>query len=243
MKTSEFSFMGQQSSAYGVTVQKRPEMVSPARNFYEGTPSNRNGTVLRDKGTFADTTMTLVLTYESYRTTKTIDDVIDWLGQYDFHELQLGWDPNYYYMVLAKSGMSVSPIDYLHTIYSITWALEVQPYKRYLSGYQTRSGSNLTLANPSKYVAFPYMNIKGTGGLVLKISSSESLPGTSTSQTYNIANANGSLIVDSTAVSISKPTQWNGMQMPYLNIGSNVITVTGTGASLDIDPHWLRRVG
>lgn len=243
MKTSEFSFMGQQSSEYGITVQKRPAMVSPARNFYEGSPSNRNGTVLRDKGTFADTTMSLVLTYESAKTTKSIDDAIDWLGQYDFHELQLGWDPDYYYFVLAKQGMSVSPLDYLHTIYSITWNLEVQPYKKYLSGYKTSSGSSVTLVNPSKYLAYPYMVIKGTGGLVLKISSSEALPGTSTSQTYNIANANGSLIVDSIGISISNPAQWNSMQMPYLNIGSNIVSVTGTGASIDIDPHWLRRVG
>lgn len=235
--------MGQQSSEYGITVQKRPVMVSPTRNFYEGSPSNRNGTVLRDKGTFADTTMSLVLSYASAKTTKSIDDAVDWLGQYDFHELQLGWDPDYYYMVLAKNGLSVSPLDYLHTIYSITWDLEVQPYKRYLSGYKTVSGSSLNLVNPSNYLAYPYMVIKGTGGIVINIASSGSLPGTSTAQTYNIANANGSLVVDSTAISISKPAQWNSMQMPYLNIGYNTVSVTGTDASIDIDPRWLRRVG
>lgn len=244
LNDSIFTFNGVRSDTMGVRIQVRPDRISPTRNFYEGTPSNRNGTVLRDKGTYSDASLKLTCFYETYKTDKSIDDVLDWLSTKDFVPLILNYDPDYQYSVIVKSSITLSALDWEHTVYSFVLDLLVNPMKISLTKNQvvTLANTDVTVANPFKYVARPYFDIKASSSFTMQISSGSSFEDYSNFQKYTFSNPGGEIVIDSDLKTASKPGNFLGQQFPYLLPGTNVITFSGI-KSATMRPNYSRKVG
>ena len=244
LNDSIFTFNGIRSDTMGVRIKSRPDRISPTRNFYEGSPSNRNGTVLRDKGTYTDSSLKLICLFETYKTDKTIDDVLDWLSTTTFVPLILNYDPNYQYSVIVKSEITMTAVDWQHLVYNFSLDLVVRPMKLAinLNSLVTLGNSGVTVSNPFKYVARPYFDIKASSSFTMQISSRSSFEDYSNFQKYTFSNPGGEIIIDSDLKTASKPGNFLGQQFPYLLPGTNVITFSGI-KSATMRPNYSRKVG
>jgi len=244
LNDSIFTFNGIRSDTMGVHIEARPDRISPTRNFYEGSPSNRNGTVLRDKGTYTDSSLKLACFFETYKTDKTIDDVIDWLSTTTFVPLILNYDPNYQYSVIVKSAITMSAVNWEHRVYTFPLDLVVRPMKLAinLNSLVTLENSGVAVSNPFKYVARPYFDIKASSSFTMQISSSSSFEDYSNFQKYTFSNPGGEIVIDSDLKTASKPGNFLGQQFPYLLPGTNVITFSGI-KSATMRPNYSRKVG
>ena len=244
LNDSIFTFNGIRSDTMGVRIKSRPDRISPTRNFYEGSPSNRNGTVLRDKGTYTDSSLKLICLFETYKTDKTIDDVLDWLSTTTFVPLILNYDPNYQYSVIVKSEITMTAVDWQHLVYNFSLDLVVRPMKLAinLNSLVTLGNSGVTVSNPFKYVARPYFDIKASSSFTMQISSRSSFEDYSNFQKYTFSNPGGEIVIDSDLKTASKPGNFLGQQFPYLLPGTNVITFSGI-KSATMRPNYSRKVG
>ena len=244
LNDSIFTFNGIRSDTMGVRIKSRPDRISPTRNFYEGSPSNRNGTVLRDKGTYTDSSLKLICLFETYKTDKTIDDVLDWLSTTTFVPLILNYDPNYQYSVIVKSEITMIAADWEHLVYNFSLDLVVRPMKLAikLNSLVTLGNSGVTVSNPFKYVARPYFDIKASSSFTMQISSGSSFEDYSNFQKYTFSNPGGEIVIDSDLKTASKPGNFLGQQFPYLLPGTNVITFSGI-KSATMRPNYSRKVG
>lgn len=244
LNDSIFILNGVSSDTMGVRIQVRPDRISPTRNFYEGSPSNRNGTVLRDKGTYSDASLKLTCFYETYKTDKTIDDVLDWLTTNKFVPLVLNYDSDYEYQVMNKTGVTLVAADWEHTVYTFILTFVVRAMKKSISLNKVvaLSNSKITLTNPFNYIARPYIDISSETSFKIEIASRNEFEGYSASQSYTFSNPNGDITIDSENRICSKPKNLLGQQFPYLLPGTNTVTISGIDSGT-LETNYCRKVG
>lgn len=117
-------------------------------------------------------------------------------------------------------------------LYNFLVQFKCQPFGYLLDGQDFRTITNGTILNHNKadYISLPIITIYGTGSCIVTINN----------RNFTITEIGTSITIDS---SIQKLLCWKENKIngpyPYLDIGENLITWTGTGVTkVEIKPNW-----
>lgn len=233
MDKGTFYFNGVNSKdAYGVIVQYKPTRKPASRNILVGSPTNRNGSIIRDLGTYPNTNIELSCWFKLGKST--VDDINDWLNTPDYVDFIPWYDPDFTYRVKVSEEpeMGYASADNNYVVFSLK--LTVLPFKYQTTTYKTAqtitSGSIIT--NPFKYNAFPIFNITsaGAGDVVLTVGG----------VSYTYKKFSSTLVVDSFIPKVSSPELAVGLDFPILKPGGNTVTFTNA-TQVTLIPRYGRR--
>lgn len=233
MEQGTFIFNGDNSKdKYGVMVQYKPTRTASARNVIVGSPTNRNGSIIRDMGTYPNASLELSCWFKIGQSN--IDDITDWLNTPDYVDFIPWYDPNFVYRVkvVEEPQMGYVSADNRYVVFTLKFTM--LPFKYQASTYKTAqtltSGSIIT--NPFKYTAFPIFNITsaGAGDVVLTVGG----------VSYTYKKFSSTLVVDSYIPKVSSPELAVGLDFPTLKPGGNTITwINATNVTMI--PRYGRR--
>lgn len=234
MEAGTFDFNGTNSLNYGIRVQHKPSRNPAAKNLYIGTPSNRNGSIIKDLGTFPNTSIELNCWVKTDTGLKNLDDITDWLSTSDYVEFTPWYDPEFTYKVILSDMPEFSYILNNNSYLTFTIKLAVYPIKYAKDTYKTAQAvsNNSILTNPFKYNAYPWMRVtsNNAGNVVINIGGIS----------YTYKSFSGTLDIDSLIPAVSVPTLAIGLDFPYIKPGPNTVVLTNV-TSLSLIPRYGRR--
>lgn len=233
MEQGTFMFDGVNSKdKYGIMVQSKPQRTASARNTIKGSPTNRNGSIIRDMGTYHNTTVELSCWFKIGKSN--IDDVTDWFNTSDYVDFIPWYDPDFIYRVMAVEEPQMGYVAADNNYVVFTLKLAMLPFKYQASTYKTAQTitSGTIVTNPFRYDAFPIFNITsaGAGDVVLTIGGVN----------YTYKKFSFTLVVDSYIPKVSSPELAIGLNFPILKPGGNTITFTNA-TKVTLIPRYGRR--
>lgn len=146
-------------------------------------------------------------------------------------EVVFGNFPNRYYKARINNMIPISQI-IENQMYNFPIEFRCQPFGYLDDGKEELIITSGTILNNNKsdIESLPVITINGNGTCVFTINS----------RTFNISEIGGSIMIDSfmKLVYHDKGDKMTG-KFPYLDVGENLITFTGTGiTSVIITPNW-----
>lgn len=147
-------------------------------------------------------------------------------------EVIFGNIPDRYYKARINNVVPISQI-IENQMYNLLIQFYCQPFGYLLEGKETITLTNGTTLNNNKvtYISLPKITIYGTGVCAFTINN----------RTFNITNiTGGSITIDSDRqIVLDDKGKYMTGKLPYLDIGENIITWTGTGVTkVEIIPNW-----
>ena len=168
---SYFIFNGTRSDDMGLLMASDPVSVHPARRGELYPIPGRNGSIVREDGSYDTYTITYDVMLDAGSTSGGMytqaRDVAEWLlGSRGFCRLEDSFEPNHYR--LARCAASLSIENRLLRFGRAQIAFEVQP-QRYLKSGETpltfTGGSTTSITNPTQFEARPLLKFTDTSTL------------------------------------------------------------------------------
>ena len=165
---SYFIFNGTRSDDMGLLMASDPVSVHPARRGELYPIPGRNGSIVREDGSYDTYTITYDVMLDAGSTSGGMytqaRDVAAWLlGSRGFCRLEDSFEPNHYRLARCAASMSIE--NRLLRFGRAQIAFEVQP-QRYLKSGETpltfRGGSVYTITNPTNFEARPLLRFTDT---------------------------------------------------------------------------------
>lgn len=233
MENGSFTFNGKSSTDFKLFIGSRPSRTPPQKVLTTATPSNRNGSVYRDMGTYKNSTLEIEATFKV--TDVSIEDLTDWLQTSDYGSLVLYYDPLYTYKAIIDEDIKFEYINWEHEYMTAKFSFSVHPLKTLTSSLvpvTMTTTTNWKLVNPYKTNAQPLFDITpvGTADVVLTINT---VP-------YTFKAPGAKFTVDSEVPTTSIPSKMVGLKFPLLKPGENVISITNTSL-VKVTPRFVRR--
>ncbi|EDN8187268.1 hypothetical protein GSY37_04550 [Listeria monocytogenes] len=239
-----FVFNNKSSLDYNLAVRERASYTAAERNIEYIEIPGRNGSILRDKGTFknVDEPISCYL-FAKNRDLKNIREeasaAFDWLkSPRGWCDLYYSDDPFYFMKAHVPAAISFKEVFQLFYVGEGDIPFTRKPERYSTSGHQIRTinKSGEIIYNPESYESYPTIQIFGSGNITLYINN----------RAIILDNITDSITLD--CEMMSSYTNINGVlvsanskvrnTLPTLMPGENEIAWIGNVSKIEISPRW-----
>lgn len=216
---------GISAESMGVKIISLPPIQNSTERVEEKEISGRDGSLTEIDG-YAPDTKPVECDFRGSNPQK----IVQWLkGQ---GEVTFGDRPDRYYKARINN---VVPLDQVieNQLYNFPIQFKCQPFGYFLEGKETLTITNGTILNHNEatYTSLPTITIYGTGTCTFTING----------RTFNITSITGGSITIDSFLKIVLENKGDKMEgsFPYLDIGENQISWTGSGVTkVELIPNW-----
>lgn len=238
MENGSFTFNGKSSTDFKLFIGSRPARTPPQKVLTTATPSNRNGSVYRDMGTYKNSTLEIEATFKVADVS--IEDLTDWLQTSDYGSLILYYDPLYTYKAIIDEDIKFEYINWEHEYMTAKFSFSVHPLKTStssLSFVQITTGTNWKITNPYSTTSLPLFELTPEAGT---INAKADVRLYVNGVLYTFKTPTEKFTVDSEIPSTTIPSKMVGLKFPQLRPGVNTITIEGV-SNARVIPRFVRR--
>lgn len=241
---TSFWFNDENSLDFGLAVKERASYKAAERQVEYIEVPGRNGSLLRDKGTFNNVEeMVPVYLYAEDRSVNNIREeasrLINWLkSPRGWCTFQYSDDPYYFMMAHMPGELELTEVFHLFNIGEGELNFIRKPERFSTEGYQIRtiSKSGEIIMNPEAFESYPAIKVYGTGDITLYVNNyaigltGVTDPITLDSQMQNSYTDKNGIIVGA--------NQKVKNTLPKLQSGANEIAWIGDVSKIEISPRW-----
>ena len=240
MRQGQFILNGISSEEFACVIQDRPEIETPRRKVEFKSAYGQSEEMPFDEEAYENTEMELICYVEGSENRSASDNrelIQDWFDSGRYMDFIPYFDPNKVYKVMTIDPPKFSPKVFMDEGQPFEVTLTIKPYKFYLPDRSLELISAGAIFNPTSKTALPVIKIFGTGDVTLTVNG---LP-------FVIKNIVGSIVLDCNlglAYREVGETMYNENDKiytrtyPFLKVGSNTISWTGTVTKVEIEPRW-----
>ena len=236
MVRNYFCFGERRSPEFGICIEKCPSFAAAARNVEKMQIPGRNGDLLIDTGTYANTVQAYEIWFKnpSKNTTQAAGDIALWLlGSRGYVRLEDSYDPDIYRMAIFAGPLDVQ--NWMLVRGRATLEFECKPQRFLKSGEHAleiaQSGQKL---QNQWMPALPLICLKGTGkGRLLVGGSTIEITGMSGGVTIDSDTQNA---YDGTMNLNNNITVTGGF--PVLSHGETTVAFSGGITAVEVIPRW-----
>ena len=230
-----FNFHGKNSYIdFGIYVEKRPTITSPKRRVDYITIPARNGSLKYDENTYEDITITLECAIKGDVTS--ISDIKAWLLSNASGELYFSYDLGKVYKAQVVNSIDFEIV--LRQFSKFIIVFNAEPFI-YLTSpirfeYPLENGENeVNLVNVGTVYSEPTFEITAQGNVNIKINDS----------IIKLSNMQRKVFISSSLKEVYSEADENMNHLmegefPVLELGKNIINVTGDVSEFIIHPNW-----
>lgn len=156
-------FNGHSSTEYCCHIEHKPSIPTPNRKYEEYEVAGRNGKLHGDQGQYENITVSYQLYFHGRNPTpEQLRSIKAWLcGTPGAYPLSDGYDPEYFYLAIAKMGDTSNILD-KYGRFTVEFDCDPRHFLR--SGQELQDMTNgQVLLNPLDQVALPYFEVTGNG--------------------------------------------------------------------------------
>lgn len=241
MKPGSFILNGKTSESLGITIQDRPELMTPFRRIEFKSAFGQSGTVPFDEDAYNNTELELYLYVVGNgpdSASKNRDLVYNLFNSNSYLDFIPYFDENKIYKVMLLEPPKFVSKYYFREGQSVELKLTVKPYKYLVKAPKVTITSGGTIINTASQPSLPKITITGTGDITLKVNGID----------FIVKNVVGSIILDSetciaykeaASVITNENAKTYTRAYPFLKPGTNTISWVGAGITkVEIEPRW-----
>ena len=235
---NKFVFNGESSTDYGLYITVPGAFSAPQRALDVQRVPGRNGEIVIDKGYYENR----VITYKTWLDVPNASNRGAWSRRLSawllsnpakYCELYDSYDPDFCKLAHYSGGIDMDAADV--PLLQQTLTFSCKPFQYLRAGLVQREiKSGVTLVNPCKFAAKPYLRITGSGDVSLTVGNS----------TWKFSSVDGYIEIDSERMSTYKDTQLLNSHKsgptgyPQLSDRHTGISWSGAVSKVEIIPRW-----
>lgn len=220
-----FIWKGINSLNMGVEVLRLPALIRPKQRVEEIVVPGRNGALYITDGTFENVTKPVEIGLLG----GAADRVFNWLK--GSGEVIFGNEPDKKYEAFIINKISMEQI--IRQIRKGQVQFDCQPFKYELNPASVEMTIPGTLTNKGTVESCPVLTVYGQGDVAVSING----------RTFYLYGLSDYIVIDSNMQNAYRTrtelmNRHMAGEMPYFDVGDNVITWTGTVSKIEILPNW-----
>ena len=227
MRNDYFTWKGTSSAAYGLIVQKQPDIIAPRERTSDVKIFGRSGvlTMLEGEDVFDDFTIGIDC---AVRGLANVYEIAAWLR--GSGQLILPFDAEHYYEARVNNQVSISRV--ISQYHQCEIVFRCQPYRYRLGVNDITLSEAGSITNPGNVTSEPIITIAATGAVALQIGAySVAFSDVDESVTIHVP------LMECYKGSTNKNRTMTG-DYPKLKTGTNAISWSGNVSSITIKPRW-----
>ena len=240
MRQGQFILNGISSEEFACVIQYRPEIETPRRKVEFKSAYGQSESMPFDEEAYENTEMELICYVEGSENRSASDNrelIQDWFDSGRYMDFIPYFDPNKVYKVMTIDPPKFSPKVFMDEGQPFEVTLTIKPYKFYLPDRNLELKSAGAIFNLTSKTALPVIKIFGTGNVTLTVNG---VP-------FVIKNIVNSIVLDCNlglayrevgATMYNENSKIYTRAYPFLKVGSNAISWTGTVTKVEIEPRW-----
>ena len=240
MRQGYFILNGISSEEFTCVIQDRPEIETPRRKVEFKSSYGQSESMPFDEEAYENTEMELICYVEGSENRSASDNralIRKWFDSGRYMDFIPYFDPNKVYKVMTISPPKFSPKVFMDEGQPFEVGLTIKPYKFYLAGPNIDLTATGAIFNPSAEIALPVIKVFGTGDVTLTVNG---VP-------FVIKSIVDTIVLECNlelAYREVGETMYNENSKiytrayPFLKVGSNTISWTGTVTKVEIEPRW-----
>ena len=221
MRQGQFILNGISSEEFACVIQDRPEIETPRRKVEFKSAYGQSEAMPFDEEAYENTEMELICYVEGNVNRSASDNrelIQDWFDSGRYMDFIPYFDPNKVYKVMTIDPPKFSPKVFMDEGQPFEVTLTIKPYKFYLPDRNLELVSAGAIFNPTSKTALPVIkNIVGSIVLDCNLGLAYREVG------ETMYNENSKIYTRA---------------YPFLKVGSNTISWTGTVTKVEIEPRW-----
>lgn len=228
-----FDFNGKNSFAdYGIIISSRPNIPSPQRRVEYMAIPGRDSSVRYDEETYEDITIAVACKCKDNNLANKVDDIKGWLLGAGEGDLIFSFQDNKKYIAQVVNSIDFSQVMKRFSEFIIVF--NCRPFKYCVdNSLITLTTSGQSVSNMGTLVSSPIISIYGNGNITLTIKGK-------TVKLYGISSKAiiNSEIMDCYDASLNNLNPKMEGEFPKLDVGSNMISWSGSISKIEILPNW-----
>lgn len=237
MKPGTFIVNGVSSEPLKFFIQTRPDIIAPKRRITFETAFGRDGSIPFDDAVYdnTETEWTLLLVSNGKTRHENRERLYTMFNSGTYLELQHYYDDGKLYYGMVNESITFVNRGIMEEHQIATVPLTIKPYKLYLDSPTIKLTQGQVVTNNTNVKSLPRIKITGNGDCTITIGG----------RPFVIKNIVGHIWIDSDVEFVYREgtiiTNENSKaytkDYPYLKVGSNKITWTGT-FEVQLEPRW-----